>query len=313
MASAAFIADVFESNRGFLWGLCYRMTGNSADADDIVQETFVRTLKNPPPRTEEPLRPWLVRVAINLSRDYLRRRKRQDYVGTWLPSPAPSEEEPMASYEPAADPNESPSARYDLLESVTFAYLLALEALTPTQRAVLLLRDVFDYSTAETARALNITETTAKVTLHRARAAMKDYDAARKTPTTIVTEETKKALEQFLLYLSEADVKNLEKLLADDVVSIADGGGKVLASLRPIVGRRNVLRFYVGISKKPRGQARVGFQMLNGLPAVVLEYDEVGPRLAQKLTLQCEVDANGQINKLYLMVNPDKLSAIASL
>src|SRR6185369_1793492 len=132
MASPAITADVFETNRGFLWGLCYRMTGNSADADDIVQETFVRTLKSPPPRTDEPLRPWLVRVAINLSRDYLRRRKKQDYVGTWLPSPIPTEEEPLGSYEPEANPDESPAARYDMIESVTFAYLLALEALTPT-------------------------------------------------------------------------------------------------------------------------------------------------------------------------------------
>jgi RNA polymerase sigma-70 factor, ECF subfamily len=86
-------ANVFDDNRRFLWGMCYRMTGNAADSEDIVQEVFVRALENPPRDTRQPWRPWLVRVAINLSRDYLRRRRRQWYVGPWLPSPLPTEPE----------------------------------------------------------------------------------------------------------------------------------------------------------------------------------------------------------------------------
>src|SRR5688572_2701183 len=96
-------AEVLEIDRKLLWGLCYRMTGNAADADDIVQETFVRAIENPPRRLDQPLRPWLVRVALNLSRDYLRRRRRRDYVGPWLPSPVPTDEsDNPASYEPPA-------------------------------------------------------------------------------------------------------------------------------------------------------------------------------------------------------------------
>ena len=116
------------------------MTGNAADADDLVQETFVRAIKRPPPRTDEPWHLWLVRVAINLSRDLLRQRKRQSYEGQWLPSP-------IETVPPTFDPPDesgNPATRYDLIESVSFAFLLALEALTPTQRAVLVLRDVFD-------------------------------------------------------------------------------------------------------------------------------------------------------------------------
>ncbi|HEY9231828.1 MAG TPA: sigma-70 family RNA polymerase sigma factor, partial [Blastocatellia bacterium] len=85
-------AETLENDRRLLWGLCYRMTGNAADADDLVQETFVRALEHPPRRTDEPLRPWLVRVALNLSRDLLRRRRRRDYTGPWLPSPVPTDE-----------------------------------------------------------------------------------------------------------------------------------------------------------------------------------------------------------------------------
>src|SRR5918999_880258 len=155
--------DVYESDRRVLWGMCYRMTGNAADADDLVQETFVRAIERSPRRLDQPLRPWLVRVAMNLSRDHLRARRRRGYKGPWLPSPVPTGEmcepqETPASYEPPAPPDESPAARYDLMESVSFAFLLALEALTPSQRAVLLLRDVFDYSTEESAAALDLTE-----------------------------------------------------------------------------------------------------------------------------------------------------------
>src|SRR3954470_3892816 len=187
-------AETLESDRRLLWGICYRMTGNAADADDLVQETFVRAIEHPPPRTSEPLRPWLVRVAMNLSRDLLRRRRRRDYTGPWLPSPVATDEESLPSFEPAAPAADSPAARYDLLESISFAFLLALEALTPQQRAVLLLRDVFDYSTAETARALDLTEANVKVTLLRARKRMKDYDQQRADLSSAKREATRQAL-----------------------------------------------------------------------------------------------------------------------
>src|ERR671914_2827087 len=98
-------AEVYENDRNLLWGLCYRMTGNAADADDLVQETFVRAMERPPRDTSRDWRPWLVRVAINLSRDLLRRRRRTGYTGEWLPSPVPTAEESPASYEPPAPPD----------------------------------------------------------------------------------------------------------------------------------------------------------------------------------------------------------------
>src|SRR5215510_13806324 len=145
-------ARTFDEHKRFLWGMCYRMTGSAADADDIVQDTFVKVLERPPKDMKSPLRPWLVKVAINLSRDQLRRRRRREYFEPWLPSPVLTDDENLPSQLDQSSSSEtSPVTRYDLMESITMAFLLALEALTPAQRAVLLLRDVFDYSTIETA------------------------------------------------------------------------------------------------------------------------------------------------------------------
>ncbi|MEW6270578.1 MAG: sigma-70 family RNA polymerase sigma factor [Thermodesulfobacteriota bacterium] len=133
------LGTLFREHQRFLWGLCYRLTGSAADADDLVQATFVRALERPPARTDEPWRPWLTRVAVNLGRDLLRRRKRRGYVGPWLPSPIETGEQPLASFEPEIASGVTTEGRYDMLESVSIAFLVALEALTPKQRAVLLL------------------------------------------------------------------------------------------------------------------------------------------------------------------------------
>src|SRR5438105_1890178 len=290
-------AETLESDRRLLWGLCYRMTGNAADADDLVQETFVRAIEHPPPRTSEPLRPWLVRVAMNLSRDLLRRRRR-DYTGSWLPSPVATDEESLPSYEPAAPTTDSPAARYDLLESISFAFLLALEALTPQQRAVLLLRDVFDYSTAETAAALDLTEANVKVTLLRARKRMKDYDQHRADLSPAKREATRRALEQFLLYLNARDAEGLERLLAADIVSLSDGGGEVQAALRPIRGRDKMLRLIAALGPKLRREPRVEWRVLNGLPAILFEEVDSTATRATRYTVHIEVDDAGRIRRL---------------
>ena len=171
--------EVFESRAPLPVGP--RLSGSRAaraDADDIVQETFLRAMARPPVRTDLPWRPWLVRVALNLGRDLLRARRRRGYPGPWLPSPVPLDRSRAAHLRPAGS-DESPHARYDLVESVSFAFLLALEALTPAQRAVLLLRDVLDYSVKETAKALRMTAANVKTTHLRARRAMASYERDR--------------------------------------------------------------------------------------------------------------------------------------
>lgn len=307
----SFAAEALETDRRLLWGLCYRMTGNAADADDLVQETFVRAIEHPPRRMDEPLRPWLVRVAINLSRDLLRLRKRRRYTGPWLPSPVPTDDrESPASYEPPAPSEDSPAARYDLLESVSFAFLLALEALTPTQRAVLLLREVFDYSTSETASALDMTEANVKVTLLRARRRMKEYDKHHAALSPARQAATQRALEQFLYYLDARDAAGLERLLAEDVVSLSDGGGEVQAALQPIIGRDKVLRLIAGISAKFAGEPRASLRLLNGLPAILFDDAQSTATRATRYTIHIEVDDAGRIRQLNAVLAPRKLTAI---
>jgi RNA polymerase sigma-70 factor (ECF subfamily) len=232
-------------------------------------------------------------------------------VGEWLPSPVPTDnEDSPASYEPPAPAKDSPAARYEFLESISFAFLLALEALTPTQRAVLLLRDVFDYSTVETAEALDITEANAKVLLLRARRRMQEYDKNRASVSPLRQEATRHALEQFLLYLGRGDAEGLERLLAEEVVSISDGGGVVQAALRPIIGRDKLLRLIFAINEKLVAAPRVSFRDLNGLPAILFEDVVSTATRATRYTIHVEVDDAGRICRLDSVLAPDKLTAI---
>ena len=302
--------EALETDRRLLWGLCYRMTGNAADADDLVQETFARALEKPPRRTSEPLRPWLVRVAMNLSRDLLRRRKRQHYLGPWLPSPVHTDEESLPSFEPPPPSTDSPVARYDLKESISFAFLVALEALTPTQRAVLLLRDVFDYSTEETAQALDLTQSNVKVQLMRARRRMKEYDKSPMPVGATHQDATRRALEQFLLYLGSRDAEGLERLLAEDVISISDGGAEMNAARRPVRGRDKVVRLILGLAAKAQVEPRFTVQMLNGLPSISIEDQRSITTAATRYTLHADVDNAGRIRCLYTVLARSKLSAV---
>jgi len=197
-----------------------------------------------------------------------------------------------------------------MLESISFVFLLALEALTPSQRAVLLLRDVFDYSTSEVATALEITETNAKVLLHRARGRMRIYDKDRAIPDASRREATRQALEQFLLCLKNRDAEGLEKLLTEDVVSISDGGGEVAAALRPVLGRDRVIRLITGLAEKAGPMPRVTFRLLNGWPAMAIEVEEQDrrPGFASRFTMHFEVNDSGLIRRLDTVVAPGKLS-----
>ena len=301
MSQALALGSLFEEHRRFLWGLCYRMTGCAADADDVVQDTFVRAIERPPRRTNEPLRPWLIKVALNLARDLLRRRRRRDYPGQWLPSPIETE---PPSHEPAAL-----DGRYELLESVSFAFLIALEALTPTQRAVLLLRDVFDYSVKEAADALDLTAANVKTTHHRARRAMAAYDRARQIPTAARQQATAGALRRFVHALEGHDVAAIETLLADDVRTTTDGGGEFKSALHTIVGRDKVTRFYVAIAANA-ANGRLRMPSLNGMPSLVVDLPSPGPGIAPRFALIAELNDRQKIVHLYVVSARRKLTAV---
>jgi RNA polymerase sigma-70 factor (ECF subfamily) len=304
-ALAAQLGDAFVAHERYLWGMCYRMTGSAADADDLVQDTFARAIERPPPRTDKPLRPWLVRVAINLSRDLLRRRRRRGYTGPWLPSPV----EPP-SYELVADDGPTTAGRYDLLESVSFAFLLALEALTPQQRAVLLLRDVFDYSVRETMEALDMKESNVKTTLHRARRKLRDYDRDRRVPTNDLTAQTRQALERMLGAIATQDVATLEKLVAEDAKALSDGGGEYFAAGVPIVGRDKVIRFYLKLARSRGMPKRSEIRTINGLPALVTEFEIHGDRNAPLVVTSVGLDSSGKITAVHSILASSKLTNI---
>ena len=305
------VESLYAEHRQFLWGLCYRMTGNAADADDAVQDTFVQAMQRPPRRTDDPLRPWLVKVAVNRSRDVLRRRRRREYIGPWLPSPVDTgDDSAPPSHEPVVDGARTLEGRYDLLESVSFAFLLALERLTPTQRAVLLLRDVFDYSVKETADALDISAANVKTTHHRARRLMSAYDGAPQVPTAKAQASTQAALTQFLRCLEQHDVAGVEALLAEDVRTTTDGGGEFVAARKTIVGRDAVAKFYLRIAAGAVG-SQIRFTLMNGLPAIVADVPSPAPPQAPRYVLQVEIDRRGRISHVYIVSATRKLTAVS--
>lgn len=314
------LEQVFKENRKFLWGLCYRMTGSAADADDILQETFVRLLQKPPANTDEPLRPWLVRVAVNLSRDVLRRRRRQGYTGQWLPAPFETENNEdlspllMLSAEGDALDAADPSARYEMLESVSFAFLLALELLTPTQRAVLLLRDVFDFSVAEAALALRMTEQNVKTTHHRARRVMREYEEKRFVPRKSLVEKTGRVVGQLVEFLTSRDTEAAARLLAANVVSVSDGGGEFFAAKVPVVGRAKVALLLSNLFKATEGfSSKSRVVELNGLYAVATERENAPPGYAGRLATLFQLNGEGLIERIYFVMASRKLKALPAV
>lgn len=301
--SSAQVTQAFMQHQRLLWGLAYRMTGSAADADDVVQDTFERALDRPPSRVDEPLRPWLVSVAMNLARDTLRRRKRQIYVGPWLPSP-------VEGTEPTTD---AADAHYDLRESASYAFLLALEALTPAQRGVLLLRDVFDCPVRDTAQTLGLSESNVKVIHHRARRAMELYDRTRRPLTATLQAETRAALEQFLSALASGDAAAAEACLASDARLLSDGGGEYVAALRPVLGADRVQRFLSGLYRKHAAHTSFAVRTLNGLPAIVAEQTGAGERWAPRFVIRCELNARGGIREVHLVVASAKLTGVSPL
>ena len=297
------LETVFREERPYLMGVLYRLTGSTADAEDLVQSTFERALARPPADTTRAWRPWLVRVAVNLGRDHLRRRRRREYDGPWLPSPleTPAGELPFGA---AASPTGA-QARYELLESVSFAFLLALEGLTPAQRAVLLLRDVFEYDGRETATLLGVSEAGARQHLRRARRAMAAYDASREAGADrqsgargLDREATSAILERFLVAIAQRDLDAVEALLAEDVVLQTDAGGEYHAARLPVVGRAKVARFYLNITRQS-GPPRVSIRQLNGQPGVWIEVPDSRPGIAPRTASVVTIDDGGRVARIY--------------
>ena len=288
MVSRNATAAAAEAFRPLLWSLAYRMTGTVQDADDVVQDTLLAALENPPKDPTKPLKPWLVTVALNRARDRLRSRRRTVHLGPWLPAPVPDD---RLADDQLAD-----------RQTASWAFLRAAEAMTPTQRAVFLAREVLDLSAAETAEALGCSPGGVDVALHRARRALADLPAIPGTFDDAV-------LVSFLTCLHLGMVGAATKLLHPDAVAINDGAGVVNAARIPVVGARKIVNFCRRIERLYPPGVKLHWRRCNGMLTVILESPRSKGRQPQIATFSAEF-RDHRIVRLYSVLDPRKLGAI---
>lgn len=273
--------DPFSAHRSLLFTVAYEMLGSAADADDVVQETWLRWAGVDPTEVRDP-RAYLVRIVTRQALNRLRSesRRREQYVGQWLP-------EPLLTSPDAAEDTE-------LAEGVSMAMLTVLETLGPAERAVFVLREVFEAPYDEIAEALGKTPAAVRQIAHRARA----HVAARRPRARVDRDQQQAAVEQLMAAISTGDVQGLVEVLAPDVVLVADGGGVVAAARVPIAGAEKVLSFLDRAVRLPGFVASRTW--LNAMPG--LRIDVGGEATAVAL----EVDG-GRITRIYAVRNPQKL------
>jgi RNA polymerase sigma-70 factor (ECF subfamily) len=277
---------VFEALRGRLFGLAYRMLGSRADAEDIVQEAYVRWHQMADRTIENP-EAWLVTATTRLAIDRLRRLKteREAYVGPWLP-------EPILAAEP-------PDRNLDLAADLSIAFLTLLERLAPEERAAFLLHDVFDVGYGEIASVLDRTEAACRQVVHRARERVRGDRRRFDVP-----ESAKASLLQRFMAATEArDEQELLALFAPDATWTADGGGKTAASPTPLAGAPRIARFVINLREKLwPADRRLEIATVNGETGLVIRD---GSRLIATLSIATDGD---RILAVYAVVNPDKLA-----
>lgn len=201
-----------------------------------------------------------------------------------------------------------------MLESVSFAFLLALELLTPTQRAALLLRDVFDFNVAEAAAALGMTEQNVKTTHHRARRVMRQYEEKRLVPRHSLVEKTGRVVAQLVEFLTKRDTEAAARLLAANVVSVSDGGGEFFAARVPVAGRAKVVTLLSNLFKATAGfDSRSRAVELNGLFGVATERENAPPGYAGRLATLFQLDGDGLIERIYFVMASRKLRALPAV
>ncbi|MGW1867181.1 RNA polymerase sigma-70 factor [Streptomyces mauvecolor] len=277
--------DAFSEHRPLLFTIAYEMLGSAADAEDVLQESYLRWSAVDRAEVEHP-RAYLVRIVTRQSLNHLRavKARREEYVGTWLPEPIRT----------------GPAVSEDaiLAESVSMALMLVLETLNPTERAVFVLHDVFGYSHGEIAASVGKTEVTVRQIAHRARR----HVHARRRRFEPDSEATREIVQRFLLATSTGEIQALMDLMAPDVVQIADGGGKVTAARRPITGSEEVARFVLGVTRTSvTPDTRIEHATYNGMPAARFLTDgELDWLVAFEIH-------DGRITGLYAIRNPDKL------
>ncbi|GGT13475.1 RNA polymerase sigma-70 factor [Streptomyces chromofuscus] len=277
--------EAFVAHRNLLFTVAYEMLGSAADAEDVLQETWMRWAAVDL-GTVRDRRAYLVRITTRQSLSRLRTlgRRKESYVGSWLPEPL------LTAPDVAED--------VELADSVSMAMLLVLETLTPTERAVFVLREVFDLGYDEIAAAVDKNPVAVRQIAHRARA----HVAARRPRGTASPTETREALEAFQRAVETGDLQTLLDILAPDVVLLGDGGGIRQAVLRPVVGADKVARLLAAGLGRVTGTTSLRPAQVNGHPALVFRLDD-----ELDTVVAVRVD-DGLITGLYAVRNPEKLS-----
>jgi RNA polymerase sigma-70 factor (ECF subfamily) len=286
-----------------LRALAYRMLGSRAEAEDVVQEAWLRWAEVDE-RTVANAGAYLSRVVTHLCLDQLRSAssQREHYIGVWLP-------EPWLDDASSIDESPGPEQQAEFAQDVSVAFLLALERLSPLERAAFLLHDVFDLGYDEVARHLDRNEAACRQLISRARKRVK-ADYARRE---VAKEERQRLFDAFANAVRDRDVDALARVLAEDAVLLADGGGKVMAVPRPLHGGTTVARAFIGFARLPTsGGWRLEPARVNGLPGCLLFDDHDGGRLVQTIALAPSSTEMGLIGAIYVQRNPDKLGRVTN-
>lgn len=280
----------FREHRPLLFSIAYRMLGSASDAEDVVQDAYLRWERADTAAVRSP-RSYLSTTVTRLAVDHLRsaRVRREVYVGPWLP-------EPLVGVD-AHDP----LAETALAESLSTAFLVLLERLTPTQRAAFLLREVFGFDFPEIARILETSEANARQLAQRA----KQHIAAGRPRFESDAKQADELARRFLTASTTGDLHGLIALLADDAVAWADGGGKFQAARRPVIGADRVARFVAAVVRKWRTSGELRIAPVNG-GIGLLRY--AGDRLRAVMTI-ASTDGGRRVNSVFIVVNPEKLGA----
>jgi len=282
------MTDDFETYRPLMFSIAYRMLGSAMEAEDIVQEAYLRYQRVSPQDIDSP-KAFLSAVVTRLCLNQLQsaRARREQYVGPWLPEPiltAPS-----------------PAAKLSADESISMAFLVLLENLTPPQRAVFLLREVFDYDYAEIAAILGKDEAACRQLFSRAKKHLAEH-RPRFKPSP---EAHRQMLERFMNAVGAGDMDGLTRLLADNVTMWADGGGKARgAATRPLVGVEAVAQFVIASTRLPQVSLTAQISEVNGEPAAILR---AGDQAMVVLMIAIQDD---RIHELRIIGNPDKLRGL---
>ncbi len=287
------MSDVFTEHRPLLFSIAYRMLGGVADAEDMVQETFLRWRKQDATGIKS-AKAWLISTVTRLSIDQLRsaRRRREEYVGVWLPEPLVSADAAQAA----------PAQQAALADSLGLAFMHLLEDLAPLERAVFMLREAFDYDYAGIAKIVGKSEANCRQLFSRA----KRHLGRRELREEPAAEQAERVVQEFLEACVSGDMKSFLTVLTEDAVMYSDGGGKVRSALKPIYSAEFIGRLFMGIRRKSLANARVEIVRVNGKVGAIFRLVDGRPIVA------AFAFRGGLIQTVYWVSNPDKLRGLAT-